>query len=182
MGVVNVHERRFPVPADKVGALIDALATEDDPLWPRGTWYPIRLDRPLAAGPVGAAGGHGAIRYRVASYVPGQWVRFRFTRPVGFDGFHEFTVESAQPEGGGAILRTTLAMRTTGTARLSWPLMWRPMHDALHEDMMDRAEENLTGQVQRPARHSPYVRLLRGLFFLVRLPRRIRRALAEGKR
>lgn len=66
MGVVNVHERRFPVPVEKAGVLMDALATEEDPLWPRKKWPSVRLDRPLG---VGASGGHGPIRYSVAAYL-----------------------------------------------------------------------------------------------------------------
>ncbi|MBO0821899.1 MAG: SRPBCC family protein [Nocardiopsaceae bacterium] len=157
MGIVNVHERRFPVPAEKAGALIDRLSAEEDPLWPRGKWHSLRFDRPLG---VGAAGGHGPIRYHVIAYVPGQWVRFRFDRPRGFDGIHEFTV---LPEGGDTMLRHMAALRLHGGARLAWPLMWGPMHDALLEDLLDRAEENLLGRVARPSRYSLWVRLLRNL-------------------
>src|SRR5262245_20587639 len=88
LSVVNVHGRWLPAPPAKVGELLDALATEDDPIWPRGQWQSLRLDGPLR---IGAAGGHGPIRYHVAAYVPGQWVRFAFDRPTGFTGFHEFT-------------------------------------------------------------------------------------------
>lgn len=157
MSVVNTHERRFPVPPEKAGTLLDALATEDDPIWPRGRWHSIRLDRPLG---VGARGGHGPIRYHVVAYVPGQWVRFAFERPRGFDGFHEFTV---LPDGDGTAFRHLIAMRLRGTAKLGWPLVFRWLHDALLEDLLDRAEENLTGTVARPARWSLGVRLLRGL-------------------
>ncbi|HEY4022431.1 MAG TPA: SRPBCC family protein [Pseudonocardiaceae bacterium] len=157
MSVVNIHERRFPVSVDKVSALVDALATEDDPLWPRGKWHAIRLDRPLS---VGATGGHGPIRYDVAAYVPGQWVRFTFSRPIGFDGFHEFTVHGDDSQ---TVLRHMIALRLHSIGRLSWPLKWRWLHDALLEDLLDRAEENLVGSVESPARYSLYVRFLRSL-------------------
>jgi hypothetical protein len=152
MAVLNVHQRRLAVSPDEAGSLIDSLAGPDDRLWPHHAWPPMRFDRPLA---VGAVGGHGPIRYVVSHYVPGQWIRFRFTGPRGFDGFHELTV-STQDDG--TLLRHTLSMRLHGWARLSWPLVFRPLHDALIEDGLDRA-----GVVGRPARWSPYVRLLRGL-------------------
>jgi hypothetical protein len=156
MPVLNIHERELPADSGTVGRLIDALAGPDDRLWPRDRWPAMRFDRPLG---VGAAGGHGPIRYTVAAYVPGTWVRFAFTGPRGFDGFHEYTVHQTGP--GAAVLRHTLAMRLRGPARLSWPLAYRPMHDALIEDSLDRAERDVTGTVLQPARWSPYVRLLR---------------------
>ncbi|OLT44239.1 hypothetical protein BJF85_20395 [Saccharomonospora sp. CUA-673] len=157
MGVVNVHERRFAVPQDQVGALIDALAGDDDPVWPGKLWPPLRLDRPLG---VGATGGHGPVRYHVIAYVPGRWVRFSFDRPTGFDGVHEFT---ALTDGDHTVLRHLIAMRVHGTARLSWPLVYGPLHDALLEDLLDRAEHRITGTIATPARWNPWVRLLRRL-------------------
>ncbi|KWT57766.1 hypothetical protein ADL21_32760 [Streptomyces albus subsp. albus] len=158
MGICNVHERELPVPPATVGALIDGLASAHDPLWPGRDWPPMRLDRPLGEG---AAGGHGPVRYTVVAHVPGTWVRFAFRGPRGFDGFHEYTVHSLGERR--SVLRHTLAMRARGPARLSWPLVFRPLHDAVLEDSLDRAEFACTGTVARPARWSPYVRLLRRL-------------------
>ncbi|AXK36266.1 SRPBCC family protein [Streptomyces armeniacus] len=173
MAVYNVHERLLPVPAHEAGALIDGLAGPDDRLWPGTDWPPLTLDRALGEG---AYGGHGPVRYGVAGYAPGQWVRFRFSAPRGFLGFHEFTVHplpygqegrsgppaSPGPQGpSGVVLRHTLAMHVRGAARLSWPLFFRWCHDAVLEDAMDRAERACTGTVAAPACWSPYVRLLR---------------------
>jgi hypothetical protein len=115
------------------------------------------LDRPLA---VGATGGHGPIRYTVESYVPGEWVRFRVSAPRGFVGFHEFTSHDAP---GGTVLRHTIAVSLHGFGRLIWPLAIRWLHDAMIEDILDRAEQATTGTVAHPSRWSPYVRLLRRL-------------------
>ncbi|GAB3492964.1 SRPBCC family protein [Amycolatopsis cihanbeyliensis] len=158
MGVVNLHTRRLPGSQGEVGALIDGLAGEGDRLWPSEQWPAMRLDRPLGAG---AAGGHGPIRYRVESYTPGVWVRFRFTAPRGFDGFHEFTLRRADP--GRTELRHLMVVRLRGPARFTYPLVWGPLHDAVLEDALDRAELELTGRVPAPARWSRYVRLLRGV-------------------
>ncbi|BDM68289.1 hypothetical protein HEK616_17760 [Streptomyces nigrescens] len=158
MGVYNVHERVLPVPDAEAGLLIDGLSGTGDRLWPGRDWAPMVLDGPLATG---AAGGHGPVRYTVAAYVPGRWVRFTFTGPRGFDGFHEYTVHPLGPDR--TLLRHTLAMRARGPARLSWPLAFRLLHDAALEDSLDRAERACTGRVARPARWSRSVRLLRRL-------------------
>ncbi|MFH9422324.1 SRPBCC family protein [Streptomyces sp. NPDC017529] len=158
MGIFNVHERELPVPRCTAGALIDSLASAHDPLWPGRDWPPMRFDGPLREG---AAGGHGPVRYTVTAYVPGAWVRFTFSGPRGFDGFHEYTAHALGEQR--SVLRHTLAMRAHGRARLTWPLAYRPLHDAVLEDSLDRAELACTGTVVRPARWSPYVRLLRRL-------------------
>ncbi|MFF8288893.1 SRPBCC family protein [Streptomyces sp. NPDC016309] len=156
MAVYNVHERLLSAGQDEVGALLDSLASgEDDLLWPGRPWPPMRFDRPLG---VGAVGGHGPVRYTVSGYAPKRWIRFRFTGPRGFHGFHELAVLPVDPEH--TLLHHTLAMTTGGPTRLTWPLAWRPMHDACLEDALDRAELACTGRVSRPARWSPYVRLL----------------------
>ncbi|MET9322582.1 SRPBCC family protein [Streptomyces sp. NPDC003038] len=158
MGVYNVHERLLAAKGSEVGELIDSLSGgAQDRLWPHASWSAMEFDRPLA---IGAVGGHGPVRYTVTAYVPGTWVRFAFSGPRGFHGFHEFAVLPVDEER--TVLRHTLAMRTTGICRLTWPLAWRPMHDACLEDSLDRAEAALTGTAPR-ARWSPYVRFLHAL-------------------
>ncbi|WP_031065965.1 hypothetical protein [Streptomyces sp. NRRL WC-3742] len=159
MPVLNIHERTIPASESTVGALLDGLAGPDDRLWPGPAWPRMCLDGPLA---VGASGGHGPVRYRVVGHQPGLWVRFRFTGPRGFDGFHEFTVHPA-PEGDGTLLRHTVAMRLHGPGRLTWPLAFRHLHDALLEDCLDQAVRACGATVPTPARWSPYVRALRSL-------------------
>ncbi|MBT2508958.1 SRPBCC family protein [Streptomyces sp. ISL-98] len=154
----NVHERLLPATASEVGALIDTLATPGDLLWPGDDWPRMSLDNGLTPG---SKGGHGPVRYTVTSYVPDKWVRFTFSGPRGFDGFHELTVHAV--DDGRTVLRHTLAMKVRGPALLTWPLMYRSCHDAVLEDALDRAESALTGKVARPARWSWYVRLLRRL-------------------
>lgn len=158
MKVVNLHGRVFPLPATRVGALLDSLASERDALWPQRFWPRMRFDRPLA---VGARGGHGPIRYEVAAYVRSRAVVFRFLGPRGFDGFHAFEVAE---EGGQATrVRHALEMRTSGLAALSWPLVYRPLHDALVEDAFTTAEVSL-GLAPRVVPWSWRVRGLRAFF------------------
>ncbi|XTZ18414.1 SRPBCC family protein [Micromonospora echinospora] len=164
--VHNVHERHLTAPAATVGALLDSLAGPDDRLWPRRRWPAMRLDRPLG---VGASGGHGPIRYVVQEYEPGVRVRFRFQSPAGFHGHHEYEV---LPDGGhGCRLRHRLVMTTRGPARLTWPLFFRPLHDALLEDSLDTAARAVGLTPSTPHRWSTRVRALR---FLARLARRRR--------
>lgn len=158
MDVYNVHERLLPAKRSEAGALIDTLASSDDKLWPQGNWPSMVFDRPLTAG---AVGGHGPVRYTVAAHVPSHWVRFTFSGPRGFHGFHEYAALAVDEKH--TLLRHTLAMAVRGPARLTWPLIFRPLHDALLEDSLDRAELACSGAVTRPAQWSRYVRLLRGL-------------------
>ncbi len=157
MSVVNVHERVVQAPIDGVGRLIDSLASRSDRLWPSEQWPPMRLDRPLQ---VGAEGGHGPIGYAVERCEPGRRVRFRFTRPRGFSGWHGFEVEAVSSEA--TRLRHVLEMECHGWARLSWPLVFRPLHDALIEDALSKADAALTGRTA-PQRWSLWVRVLRGI-------------------
>ncbi|MGD2084004.1 MAG: hypothetical protein PVF91_13660 [Chromatiales bacterium] len=146
MEVFNVHERTFRACAGEVGVLIDSLASGRDRLWPAHLWPRMELDRPLG---VGAAGGHGPIRYFVEAYRPGQSIRFRFTGPRGLDGIHGYEIISAPGRGCG--LRHTVRMKASGWTRLSWPLVFGPLHDALMEDSLSTAQMSLG---EAPAVHA----------------------------
>ncbi|MEH1099592.1 SRPBCC family protein [Micromonospora sp. CPCC 205561] len=156
--VRNIHERQLAAPASAVSALIDSLATPDDRLWPRDRWPAMRFDRPLG---VGARGGHGPVRYTVVAYRPGTRVRFEFSAPAGFRGYHEY--EALPQAGRRCLLRHSLVMTTRWPARLSWPVLYRPLHDALIEDSLDTAARHLGLTVAAPRRWTPWVRLLRSL-------------------
>lgn len=167
MQVLNVHRRDFAASADEAGRLLDTLASANDLLWPGHVWPRMKLDRPLG---IGAAGGHGPIRYAVEEYSPGARVRFRFSSPRGFDGWHELRVVANQPAGCGLV--HVLSMRTSGAATLLWPLIFRPLHDALLEDALSKAQASL-GEVVRGHPWSMHVKLLR--WFMTRgkpMPRR----------
>jgi hypothetical protein len=155
MYIRNVHERGFDFPLARVGSLIDSLASSDDHLWPKEKWPPMRFDRALG---VGAIGGHGPIRYAIEEYRPSRLILFRFLSPRGFVGTHRF--EATEQEGR-SFLRHVLEMHATGPAMLSWPLVFRPLHDALIEDSLDKAGVSLGNAPQNPARWSTLVRVLR---------------------
>ena len=156
--VTNIHERLIDAPLSVVGGMIDSLGSRDDVMWPGDRWPPMRFDRPLG---VGAAGGHGPVRYFVEAYDPGRSIRFRFTGPRGFVGTHGF---EAEENGADMVrLRHVLLMRVEGWARWSWPLAFRWLHDALIRDAMARAESWCTSQPVRYRRWTLWVRLLRGV-------------------
>jgi hypothetical protein len=118
----------------------------------------MRFDRPLSEG---AVGGHGPIRYVVERYEPDTCIVFRFTGPEGFDGTHAYYLNEVEPQR--TQLRHELIMTTSGLALLSWPLVFRPLHDALIEDSFQMALASLS---DRRAEHAPwpiYVRVLRWL-------------------
>lgn len=160
--VFNAHERVLDASTERVGALVERLGSDEDPLWPSDRWPPLTLDKALS---VGAKGGHGPVRYHVVEHEPGQLVRFKFSAPAGFLGYHEFLIERAgTSEAPAARLRHVLVINPLGDARYAWPLVWRPLHDALMEDLMDRAEAAITGRPVEPRPWPAYVRFLRWLF------------------
>ncbi|AZM52790.1 DUF2867 domain-containing protein [Streptomyces sp. WAC 01529] len=159
MGVVrNEHERVIEASAEAVGALLDRLSAEDDPVFPSPAWEPMTFDRPLG---VGATGGHGPIRYAVVAHEPGRRVRFAFTPPE--EGFHELTVEPLDE--GRCRVRHVLETRWRGVDRLLWPTAVRPAHDSIVEELFDNMERAVAGGCARPVRWSPWLRLLHRLWW-----------------
>lgn len=145
--IENVHFRAL---RGEPGPLLDRI---DTALWPSARWPALKFDRPLG---VGADGGHGLVRYSCTDHVPGKRVEFTFAPSFGLVGTHTLEVV---PGG----LRHTLTGRATGSMRVLWPLVIRWMHDALIEDLLDNAEAALGSPPARPARWSPWVRLLHAL-------------------
>ncbi len=170
MKVYNVHERHIEAPVETVGAMLDTLSSPDDAVWPGELWPKMAFDRSLQ---VGAVGGHGDVEYTVDAYDPGRRVVFRFADGLGLVGTHKLEVE---PQGTATLVRHVLEGHTTGWMRLMWPAVVRWAHDAVLEDLLDKVERGATGEVRRPARWSPWVRMLRRMF--IALDERKRRAVA----
>lgn len=156
MPVANVHERLLPAPADRISRMLETLATVNDELWPAG-WPQMRLDAGLREGSVG---GHGPIRYEVTQVEAGRLVRFRFLAPRGLDGDHWF--ELVPRDDRSTLLRHGLVAKPSGAMRWQWPLLLRPLHDALIEDALARALAVST-DTEVTAKWSPRVRMLRRL-------------------
>ena len=154
--VNNVHQREFRATEEQLGELLDRVAEPDGPLWPR-RWPPVVLAGPLG---VGVAGGHGPIRYRVAEYEPGRRVVFEFTPPTPLRGTHALEVRPGSRPGT-AVLRHEIVGRLVGLGLLSWPLVIRWLHDAVLEELLDRAGYAVGDPPARPASWSPWVRVCR---------------------
>jgi hypothetical protein len=154
--ISNVHQRLLPAKMAEVGRLVDAVAERGNALWPSPPWPAMVLDRPL--GP-GANGGHGPIRYRCVSHQPGRRAEFEFRPPTPVRGTHALEIIE-HPEG--VLLQHTLIAEPVGVAGLlAWTVVFRALHDAFMEDLMDRAETALGRPPKESAQWSPYVRLLR---------------------
>lgn len=156
--LTNVHHRVVDAPIGVVGPLLDRLGGPDDPLWPTPAWAPMELDGPVA---VGASGGHGGVRYRVHEHVPARRVGFTFTPGTGVEGTHTLVAEPLGPRR--TLLTHEVRGRLRGVMRLGWPLGVRWAHDAVIEELFDRAGRAAGAPPARPARRSPYVRLLQRL-------------------
>lgn len=151
----NVHTRDIEAPIERLAVHLDRLGSPDDLLWPAPAWWPMVLDRPLAAG---ADGGHGDIRYRVSQHEPGRRVRFEFDPRIGIGGYHEFSLTALAR--GRTRVTHELVCQARGHMRLLAPVI-ETLHDAVLEDLLDNAERLATGTVRSPARWSRWVRLWR---------------------
>lgn len=143
MRITNVHERTIAVPADRLGELLNTIASDNDMFWPHENWSAIRFDRPLQ---VGATGGHGTGPYTITSFTPGRRIRFDFVGG-GRHGFHEFEIRPLV--GGGSLLRHSLDAQLPLRRLYFWYAMIRPLHDALLEDLLDKVEGQV-GRVVQP--------------------------------
>jgi hypothetical protein len=161
MRIHNVHERRLHGPVEPVGELVDGLAGPEDRLWPWDKWPPMKLDLPLM---VGSDGGHGLVRYAVSEYEPGRRIVFRFHEhglTKGMIGGHHFEVVDSGE--GNVVLRHVIQAECDFKTWLRWAGVIRPLHDALLEDALDRAERVMNPQTAASAKWSPWVRFLRFL-------------------
>ena len=136
MHVTNVHRRGIRADSSEVGDLVDSLASRDDRLWPHDRWPAMRFDSSELV--IGAVGGHGPIGYAVRDHQPQHSATFEFlNRPAGVRGTHTFIVV---PEPGGSVLWHIADCEVSGLMRVWWTLFIRPLHDALIEDALTRAQ------------------------------------------
>ncbi len=155
MRIFNIHSREFSATPKKVGGLIDSLASSNDRLWPRSLWPRMKLNKPLS---IGTRGGHGPIAYKVEEYSTGYFVKFRFTSPKGFDGYHSFEVLKVSDEK--TMLRHTIKINARGMAIIHWSLWIKSLHNALVEDGLSTAGIYL-GEEAKLQEWSLWVKILR---------------------
>ncbi|TDP97204.1 SRPBCC family protein [Labedaea rhizosphaerae] len=153
----NVHERVVGMSPARAWELAERVAEPDGVLWPVDHWPPMRMDRPLS---VGATGGHGPIRYHCTAIEPGERVTFTFDRSLGVDGTHTLLVlPGTRPDT--CVVRHELVGKPSLRMAVRWALVVRWLHDALIEELLDRAETAAGQPPAHPVRWSPWVRLIR---------------------
>jgi hypothetical protein len=160
MKIYASRKRDFNVPASKIGALLNTLASDNDQFWPIAKWEPIKCDGNFA---VGTTGGHGPFQYQINEYIPGKKVSFQFDATAGsckgLYGSHHFEVEILSENR--SRLKHVLHADCSPSTYLRWIFMFRSLHHALILDLMDNVEYRLTDEIKYPAKWSLPVRFLR---------------------
>lgn len=110
---------------------------------------------------VGANGGHGPIRYSVEKYNPSEIIQFRFLKPDGFNGIHKYELKGLKDEK--TEIKHTLEMNTKGKSTLTWIFIFRPLHNALIEDGLDKLENNFS-DTKKSTEWNIWVKFLRKQF------------------
>ncbi|MBT8233393.1 MAG: hypothetical protein HKO66_13305 [Saprospiraceae bacterium] len=158
MKIVNENFRILNVKTEEVSQIFSRLATKNDIFWPIEKWPPMKLDKGFE---IGSKGGHGPIRYSVAAYTFGKSVKFKFTKPIGFNGFHMFEVlplNNKQTQ-----IKHVIEMNANGRGIFLWFIGIKWLHEALIQDAFDKVENYF----QKDNKETPWniwVHLLR--FFL----------------
>ena len=158
MKVVNIHKRTINQPTEKVSQVFKTLASSKDLVWPYENWPAIRFNDGLK---VGSKGGHGRIRYTIIEFIDGEYIKFQFSKPEGFNGTHELrinTINNASTE-----LIHKINAKTTLKASFLWVFVIRWLHDALIEDAFDKVE-NYFGTNPKKTEHNLWVKLLREIY------------------
>jgi hypothetical protein len=137
MKVSNIHRRIIAQPKARVEELFRTLSSKEDMMLATDKWSPMLLDNGLN---VGSRGGHGPIRYTVRDYNRDNYIQFQFTKPKGFNGFHQF--EISEIDANSTALKHSIDMTTVGLATLKWVLAIRWLHDAYIEDAFDKVENH----------------------------------------
>ncbi len=158
MQVINIHKRTIHQPIEKVTYLFKTLATYEDLVWPYENWPAIRFKDGLK---VGSKGGHGRIRYTIIEFIEGEYIKFQFSKPDGFNGIHELRVNKINESS--TEIAHTISAKTTFKATVFWIFVIRWLHDALIEEAFDKVENYFT-DTKKVTRYNIWVRLLREVY------------------
>lgn len=158
MKVLNIHKRIIHEPKEKVSQLFQTLASSNDLVWPYENWPAIRFRDSLK---VGSKGGHGRIRYTIIEYVEGEYIKFQFTQPKGFNGTHELRITMINDFK--TQITHKISASTTFKATVFWVFVIRWLHDALIEDAFDKVE-NYFSVNQKVTHYNLWVKFLREIY------------------
>jgi len=158
MKIFNRHDRIIPADQNALGSVLNSLSGPEDALWPREKWPPMVLDPALK---VGAAGGHGPVRYRVTEFIPGRRAVFQFDRAgllAGVDGRHYFEVVPRREH---IVIRHDLEGNCALGTWLKWTFLVKPLHNTVIEDAFDKVESRFSGTAVKRSQSGLWVRFLR---------------------
>ncbi|MFC0604848.1 hypothetical protein [Winogradskyella pulchriflava] len=134
------------------------MATQNDLVWPYEHWPAIRFNDGMN---IGSRGGHGFVRYTIIDFREGEYIKFQFSKPDGFNGIHELKIT--------ALNSNTTEIRHEINAKLSFKavLLWvyavRWLHDALIEDAFDKVENHFLAE-KKETTYNVWVKLLRKIY------------------
>ncbi|WP_299113857.1 hypothetical protein [uncultured Winogradskyella sp.] len=131
------------------------MTSKDDLVWPYENWPAIRFKDGLN---IGSKGGHGRIRYTIVQFIEGEYIKFQFTKPKGFNGTHELRINTINDSC--TEITHKINTKTTFKASLLWVFVIRWLHDALIEEAFDKVENHFTTQA-KVSKYNPWVRFLR---------------------
>lgn len=155
MRVINIHKRSINASKTKIWELFETLSSDNDRVIATGKWSRMIMDNGLN---VGSKGGHGPIGYTIQEFKPAELIKFKFTKPSGFNGFHKFEV--TETESGKTELRHTIEMDTSLKSYILWAVAIRWLHDAFIEDAFDKVENHFT-KTEKITQWNVWVKLLR---------------------
>jgi len=159
MIVINIHKRKLKQTKNQVGILFKTLATKEDKIWPIEKWPAIRFKEPLS---IGVKGGHGSVKYTIIEFVEGKSIKFKFSKPDGFIGTHQFYIKEI--DNTTTVITHEINMNTsTVKATLLWVLIVRWLHDALIEDAFDKIV-NSYSEEKKETSYLLWVKILRSAY------------------
>ncbi|WP_296385762.1 hypothetical protein [Winogradskyella sp.] len=138
--------------------LFKTIATSNDLVWPYENWPAMRFKDGLK---IGRKGGHGRVRYTIIDFNKGDYIKFKFSKPDGFNGTHELRIEEITL--GKTEISHEIRMNTSFKATFFWIFIIRWLHDALIEDAFDKIENYFLIEKKQP-KHSNWVEFLRGAY------------------
>ncbi|WCO03010.1 hypothetical protein [Psychroserpens ponticola] len=158
MRVINSHKRKLNQPIKKVSELFKTLATKNDKIWPSNNWPAMRFKDGLS---LGSQGGHGRIRYTIIAFEAGKHIKFKFTKPEGFNGTHELNIITISDHT--SEINHIIKMKTNFKATFLWVFIIRWLHDALIEEAFDTVE-NYFSEEKKVPKYNFWVNYLRGFY------------------
>ncbi len=158
MQVINIHKRTIHQSKEKVSQVLKTLASENDLVWPYESWPAMKFKDGLK---IGSRGGHGLVRYTIVELIDDEHIKFKFSKPEGFNGTHELRIKAINSTS--TEILHEIKAKTSFKASLFWIFVIRWLHDALIEDAFDKVE-NYFDTNQKKTEYNIWVKILRASY------------------